>query len=100
MTKRPMTIYGCSPDQKSECDYKYLARVWFYRSIAIFLGTAITASAGVFVFVGEWKKGTEIKLEIHDQKFIDSDVRIKRVESLLEKDIDSLKTWLRPKGDK
>ena len=72
MTKRPQTIYSsndkCNKEQKEECDYKYLARVWFYRSLTIFVLSVAGASASVIWYVAEWKKGTEIKLQLFDTR--------------------------------
>jgi hypothetical protein len=99
MTKRPVTIYGCSTDQKNDCDYKYLARVWFYRTVAIFIGTIfVTSCLGVWYTV-EWKTVNDRDIVFLKKETENNSKRISRME-LVQSDVDTIKTWLRPKGDK
>jgi hypothetical protein len=90
MTKRPVTIYGCSTDQKNECDYKYLARVWFYRTVAF----VVVTGSGCLIYgawdASAWKTANENRIS-------EIDKRVANIEKTIQMDIDSVKTWTRPK---
>jgi len=99
-TKRPITIYDCSPDQKIECDYKYLARVWFFRTLAVVIVSSVTVLGGIIWNGGIWKTQQENEIsnikgtiELNSQLF---DARLKKVEAM-GSNIDSIKAWIRPK---
>ena len=96
MTKRPQTIYnktddGCSKDQKEQCDYKYLARIWFFRTVAIFIGTIFVSSCLGVWYTVDWKKEQEYKVA-------DLDKRVTSVEKI-QNDLDTIKVLLRKIGE-
>lgn len=98
-TKRPITIYDCSPDQKTECDYKYLARVWFFRTLVIVIASSVGVGGSMLWKTAEWKSQQENKIMQHDAEIYTIketyDLRLKRLENI-KTDIDSLKSWSRP----
>jgi hypothetical protein len=96
MTKRPVTIFGCSTDQKNECDYKYLARVWFYRSAFLFIVSIFGTACGGIWFVNNWKNKTEGKVEFLTFEISSAKDDIKNIKAISH-DLDSLKSWIRPK---
>jgi Tfp pilus assembly protein PilN len=96
MTKRPITVYGCSTDQKNECDYKYLARVWFFRTVAIFVSTAFVSVAFAVWSTAEWKTINDKDIIFLKEENSKNSARITKVESI-KSDIDSVKAWIRPK---
>ena len=96
--KRPITIYDCTQDQHAECDYKYLARVWFFRTLAIVVVSGISVVAGVVWNTGIWKTQQENEISNVKSTLQIFDNRITKVETM-ESNIDTLKEWLRPKKD-
>jgi hypothetical protein len=101
-TKRPITIYDCSPEQHTECDYKYLARVWFFRTLVIVIASSVGVGGSMLWKTAEWKNDQENRIETHNNKilFLESrnenyDSRIKKLENI-KSDLDSLKSWSRP----
>lgn len=97
MTKRPVTIYGCSTDQQNECDYKYLARVWFFRTITIVVVSAVSVGGGLLWKTAEWKKQQEITTELLKSENVLLSNRMSKYEAI-KYDIDTLKTWTRPRS--
>lgn len=97
--KRPLTIYDCSPEQQAECDYKYLARVWFFRTLVIVVTSSVGVAGSLLWKTAEWKSQQENKLMQHDTEIysikVTYDTRLKRLENI-KTDIDSLKSWSRP----
>lgn len=93
--RRPITIYDCSPGQHTECDYKYLARVWFFRTLVIVIASSVGVGGSMLWKTAEWKKEKEYKIEALESKITNFDSRLKNVESI-KVDIDSLKEWNRP----
>ena len=89
-TKRPLTIYGCSTDQKNECDYKYLARVWFYRTVTLFIVGVFGSSAYGVWQTASWKTQNENDVSGIKQEIVSHDVRIKNVEKTISAKLDTL----------
>ena len=87
--KRPLTIYNCSPEQKIECDYKYLARVWFFRTVSV-----IVVSGAGYLIYGSWK--TAAYTTATEYRINDIDSRLIKVEAM-QSNVDTIKEWLRPK---
>lgn len=96
-TKRPLTIYDCSPDQKNDCDYKYLARVWFFRTLVIVVVSGVGVAGSILWKTATWKKDTEYQITTLKSESESYDLRIKNIERTIKSDLDSLKAWNRPK---
>jgi hypothetical protein len=98
-TKRPLTIYDCSPEQHTECDYKYLARVWFFRTLVIVVTSSIGVGGSMLWKTAEWKNKQENEIDILKSKTDLYDSRIRKIELINENintNLDSLKSWSRP----
>ena len=96
-TKRPVTIYDCSPEIKNDCDYKYLARVWFFRTLVIVVVSGVGVAGSVIWKTGVWKTETENTINMLKAESDLYDLRIKNIEHTIKTDLDSLKEWNRPK---
>lgn len=95
--KRPITIYDCSPEQHAECDYKYLARVWFFRTLVIVVVSGVGVAGSVLWKTASWKSDTEYQINTLKAESESYDIRLKSIERTIKSDLDSLKAWNRPK---
>ena len=85
---------------QEQCDTRYVLRVWFFRTIILSFITVVPGSYAIIWKISSFKyqlenNFTELKKDT-DRRLIYMEGKIKEMEDL-NKNIDTLKNWLRPR---